>query len=448
MIIVAGAGSAGLTAALAASDRDLEVLLIEPDLRAYLSCNSARSTGMVMAGGTKIQQRSGVDDNWEWLLADILKKNRGRCAMSVVRALVKASAPMVDWLAESHGVNFSVVKEFKYPGHTQFHMHATPSRSGQELVDSLWRAVRSAPQITVLEGCKLTALDAGDGKITGARIQYPDGQHEDIATDTVILATNGFGNRKDWVRRYIPSMVEATYFGGPNSDGSGIEAALKLGAGVGFMSSYQGHATINTETGLLVTYSTVMTGGILINIVGSRFGDETAGYSEFAERVMRQPDQRAYLVFDQSTYDVAIGFRDFREIVAAGAVRSWETTQSLGGGLGLTASVWRETVDTVSRCKAGEIRDRFGRTNWGRAWRSPLYSVVVHGALLHTQGGLAVNDHAQVLREIDREPIIGLYAAGGAAQGISGDGADGYLSGNGLLSAMGLGFIAGNHAGN
>jgi fumarate reductase flavoprotein subunit len=37
-----------------------------------------------------------------------------------------------------------------------------------------------------------------------------------------------------------------------------------------------------------------------------------------------------------------------------------------------------------------------------------------------------------------------LFAAGGAAVGVSGDGAYGYVSGNGLLSALGLGYLAGN----
>lgn len=63
-----------------------------------------------------------------------------------------------------------------------------------------------------------------------------------------------------------------------------------------------------------------------------------------------------------------------------------------------------------------------------------------------TQGGLAVDTHAHVLRT-DGTPIIGLFAGGGAATGISGRrGSDGYVSGNGLLSALGLGLIAGREA--
>jgi fumarate reductase flavoprotein subunit len=56
-----------------------------------------------------------------------------------------------------------------------------------------------------------------------------------------------------------------------------------------------------------------------------------------------------------------------------------------------------------------------------------------------------VDDHARVLRG-DGTVIEGLYAGGGAAAGISGCGANGYLSGNGLLTALCYGYLAGQHA--
>ena len=64
------------------------------------------------------------------------------------------------------------------------------------------------------------------------------------------------------------------------------------------------------------------------------------------------------------------------------------------------------------------------------------------GALFHTQGGLEVNDQAQVMH-LDGTALPNLYAGGGAACGVSGKGDSGYLSGNGLLSAVVLGRIAG-----
>ncbi|MCK5623333.1 MAG: FAD-binding protein, partial [Alphaproteobacteria bacterium] len=69
----------------------------------------------------------------------------------------------------------------------------------------------------------------------------------------------------------------------------------------------------------------------------------------------------------------------------------------------------------------------------------------VTGGLLHTQGGLAVDDRTRVLDRAGR-PFVNLFAGGGAACGVSGPAHWGYLSGNGLLSAVTLGRIAGREA--
>jgi fumarate reductase flavoprotein subunit len=54
-----------------------------------------------------------------------------------------------------------------------------------------------------------------------------------------------------------------------------------------------------------------------------------------------------------------------------------------------------------------------------------------------------VDTDGRVLRP-NGKPIANLFAGGGAAAGLSGrTGAGGYASGNGLLSAIGLGRLAG-----
>jgi len=71
-----------------------------------------------------------------------------------------------------------------------------------------------------------------------------------------------------------------------------------------------------------------------------------------------------------------------------------------------------------------------------------LHAIKVTGALFHTQGGLAIAPNAQVKRA-DNSLFPNLFAAGGAAAGVSGTSAAGYLSGNGLLTATVLGRAAG-----
>ena len=61
------------------------------------------------------------------------------------------------------------------------------------------------------------------------------------------------------------------------------------------------------------------------------------------------------------------------------------------------------------------------------------------------QGGVLVDENARVLDQNAR-PLPNLFASGGAACGVSGSEDWGYLSGNGLFTAVALGKIAGRSA--
>ena len=101
------------------------------------------------------------------------------------------------------------------------------------------------------------------------------------------------------------------------------------------------------------------------------------------------------------------------------------------------------TLAEYARAARGEIPDRFGRESHGLAPLEPPYAAArVRPGVFHSQGGLLVDDDARVLRP-DGSPVANLFAGGGAAIGISGRaGGAGYASGNGLLTALGLGWLA------
>jgi fumarate reductase flavoprotein subunit len=77
--------------------------------------------------------------------------------------------------------------------------------------------------------------------------------------------------------------------------------------------------------------------------------------------------------------------------------------------------------------------------------KGPFHAVKVTGALFHTQGGLVIADDARVMRP-DGTCFANLFASGGAACGVSGPDVEGYLSGNGLLTAIAFGYLAGRFA--
>jgi fumarate reductase flavoprotein subunit len=116
----------------------------------------------------------------------------------------------------------------------------------------------------------------------------------------------------------------------------------------------------------------------------------------------------------------------------------------LAAAIGADPATLAATIARYNEAAAGRAIDPHGRTAFGIApLAPPLYASRVVPGLFHTQGGLCVDEQAHVLRP-DGSAIANLFAGGGAAAGISGrTGAAGYASGNGLLTALGLGRIAG-----
>ena len=136
-------------------------------------------------------------------------------------------------------------------------------------------------------------------------------------------------------------------------------------------------------------------------------------------------------------------FDDYRDSISAGAIVSDDTIVGLAGRLGLPAEALAMTLTTVNSCAARERGDVFGRDfTKGDSLKAPFYAAKVTGALFHTQGGLDVDNDGRVLRE-NGTPFPNLFAGGGAARGVSGHGASGYLAGNGLWTATSLGKLAG-----
>jgi fumarate reductase flavoprotein subunit len=219
-----------------------------------------------------------------------------------------------------------------------------------------------------------------------------------------------------------------------------------LGLALRDLSGHQGHGSVAHPHGILITWATIMEGGCQVNRLGRRFSDESCGYSEQAALVLAQPDGVAFNVFDARIAAIARQFEDFRTAEAAGAVLEAATVEKLASRLDVPAATFAATLAELEAGKAAGGRDRFGRALARVPPLAPPYRAVkVTGALFHTQGGIVVDERARALRPCGR-PMPNLFAAGGAAVGVSGRTAAGYLSGNGLLTALAYGWLAGRAA--
>ena len=183
-----------------------------------------------------------------------------------------------------------------------------------------------------------------------------------------------------------------------------------------------------------------------MNVDGARFSNEMQGYSEQAAFVLRQPGGIAWTVFDQRIAGIARQFEDFRQAEAAGTILSASDPAALAQMMNVPVDSFAATIKFVVELLATGGTDEFGRSFAGTAALEPPFCAVrVTGALFHTQGGLAIGPDSAVL-DAAGAAFPNLFAAGGAACGVSGRSSSGYLSGNGLLSAIALGSLAGEAA--
>jgi len=439
--LIIGAGATGLVAALAAHEQGEQVLVLERD--SVPQGSTALSAGLIPAAGTRWQAALGVEDSPSRFAADIMRKAHAEPDPDLVRLVTRTIGPTLEWLADRHQLPFSLVDNFAYPGHSALRMHGLPSRSGRELIDRLRAVAETAGIDIVCDAHARTLLLDRARKVCGVRFNRPDGTSDEIGCGRLILACSGYGGNPALVREHIPQLADATYFGHAGNQGDALIWGKALGAACRDLGGHQGHGSVAQPAGTLISWATITEGGFQVNGEGRRFSNEASGYSEQAAHVLAQPGGVVWTIFDARIAAIAAQFEDFRNAVTHGAVLEATDLAHLAAVMRVPASGLAATFDEVEAARQGTRKDGFGRDFSTIPALSPPYRAVkVTGALFHTQGGLVVDGEARVVCT-DGIVIDNLFAAGGAACGVSGAAASGYLSGNGLLTAVAIGRVAG-----
>ncbi len=267
-LLVAGAGLAGLYAALRAAELGATVLLATK--------GSLRASSSFHAQGG-IAAAVGRDDSPDQHFADTVRVGCGLCDAAAVRVLVdEAPARIAD--LERLGVAFDredgALALGREGGHGRRRiLHARGSATGAAIAETLIARVAESPRIRVLEHTAVIGLRATDGRCAGAWLL---GHDELCGVDArmTLLATGGAAAL--WARTTNP----------PGSLGDGVALAARAGARIADMEFLQFHPTALDagERAFLVSEAVRGEGAWLVDAGGERFMPAEHPDAELAPR--------------------------------------------------------------------------------------------------------------------------------------------------------------------
>jgi flavocytochrome c len=486
-VVVVGAGGAGMTAAITATDAGKKVIVVES--QPIAGGNSVRSTGGMNAAKTPYQDKNefkeaagvektlataaekfadnetitalaatvksqwdayqanpqGYFDSVELMELDTLIGGKGKNNPELVKTLAENSAAAIEWLA-SIGAEVKNVGAFGGASVKRIHRPVNADGKvtavGAYIVPILEKNLQDR-NVQFLFDTTANEIIMKDGKAVGIKATGKDGHKVTINAKSVVIATGGFGANAEMVEKYKPELKGFATTNAEGAQGQGIEMATAVGAATVDMDQIQIHPTVHIEedgNAHLITEGLRGDGAILVNAEGKRFYDEVSTRDKVSAAIIAQPDKSAWLVVDQSMVD--------KSAVIAGYIKSGYTVtgatyEELAKAMGVDEATFVSTMNTWNQAVEAKSDAEFNRTSFANPLTAaPYYAIKITPAVHHTMGGIVINPKAEVLNE-KGEVISGLFAAGEVTGGVHGANR---LGGNAVADFVVFGRISGQSA--
>jgi fumarate reductase flavoprotein subunit len=390
-----------------------------------------------------MQRENYVDYGRDQAFKSIMEYNHWRANPRLVRAIVNESGGTISWLKQQ-GIEFS---------HVTINMPNAPRTyhpvkgSGLAVIKALVTKLKEKG-VDLRFGTPVKRIIKEGGHISAVLIE---GDAEDIRVNTkaVVIATGGYANNKEWIKKYTGYDLGVNLLPVGNVDkfGDGIRMAWEAGAaeeGINVLELYRA-GPITTEIGGQVEWPTVQP-DLWVNPRGERFCDETVAFYDTAAGNVNAKYKEGYTcsLFDSSILqrlmekgiDKNVGMRhpvgaklmefekELKILFEKGNTDVFvaDSIEELAGKLGMDPAVLKNTVEEYNRfCE--QKRDEVFAKDPQYLWplKGPkFYAVKARTIFLGTMGGIKINHKAEVLDKKDNA-IPGLYAVGFDAGGMYGD---------------------------
>ncbi|MBQ6468916.1 MAG: flavocytochrome c [Lachnospiraceae bacterium] len=435
-IVIIGAGGAGMTAAINATQAGKKVILLEK--MPYAGGNTTKATGGMNAAETHYQAEQDIEDSVEQFVEDTMKGGHDMNDRDLVTIMAENSASAIDWL-DSIGAPLPKVSFSGGATNKRIHAPEDGSGVGAFLVTRFLNKIDELG-IEVMYNTTATKLMTLDGKVTGVMAEGPDAYYT-INAKAVILATGGFGNNQSMIVHYREDLLGTVTTSAPGVTGDGIVMAEAVGADLVDINQIQLHPTVEQATSMLITESVRGDGAILVNQEGKRFINELLTRDVVSAGELEQTGSYAYIIFDQNLRD---GLKAVEKYVSTGITVQADTIEGLAEQLGIDPAVLADTLQKWNQYVADKNDPDFGRDTGMDAdlSKAPYYAIKIAPGIHHTMGGVKINTEAQVI-DTEGSPIPGLFAAGEVCGGVHGGNR---IGGNAVADIVVFGRIASDSA--
>ena len=464
-VAIIGGGGGGITAALTVANGGAKVAVFEKDSQAGGTMRLAEGT---FAVESKMQWRKNIKETRDETFHRSMEFSHWRANAALVRAIIDKSADTIEWL-EGQGVKFIEPLAYTPGGPRTWHIF---EGYGAAVVDTLvGNLVKKGVNIYYNTAGKELYRDE-NGRIAGVIVEDKSGNQTRINARAVIIATGGYANNKEWIKKYTglelgESLMPLDF----NKDGDGIRMAWEAGAaeeGIGVVHVSNGYVGIDPKN--QINAANRQPTLLWVNKHGVRFCDESIVQSmPYAGNAMlNQPGGYVFRIFDEEQkrnwikegglglgmyvppltplknldIDINTALEDKSSFVIVA-----DTLEELAQNMGVDYGVFKKTVDDYnSFCEKGYDEQFAKERRYLQPLRTPrFYAIRVYNSFLGTLGGIRINEKAEVLDKHDLA-IPGLYAVGNDAGGLYGDSYDKYSPGITSAFAINSGRIAAENA--
>jgi fumarate reductase flavoprotein subunit len=453
-ILIVGAGLAGFTAAVRASEQGAKVLLIDKSHGELGDGNVLMASGSLRAGGKS--PKTNPKELYDFVMSE------GVGYSDLVKAWSETAGRAIDWL-----VSVGVSLEETAPGRIWLNQQSETCLGPVYKKDVGTRALTSLKKRFLqlggryMNGIAAAHLIVENNRVTGL-LGKTNGEDVELRSRATILSTGGFSANKELVKKYLgPRADECKLRGSKQDTGDGLMMAVAVGAKAVNLKYFYGHliarkALTDDRFWPYPRLDSFVDEGILIDERGQRFVDEGRGDVAVANDLARSDDPTgAALIIDSESWAAAKGHPSSTSLKIpspnpwildnGGEVYSHDKVEGLANLLAVDAANLKRTIENYNRAIESNNANSLSvpRTGQPKILRAPLYALRVVPGITFTMGGIAINGRAEVLNQND-ETIAGLYAAGDAIGGLMGGHRGGYTGG--LMQAVVTGILAGENA--